>query len=67
MIEDGVSGFLHPPEALEAMATSAVRLLTDRELHQRVAHAACLRVRQEFCVERIVPMYEQCYRSTLDK
>ena len=66
VIEDGVSGFLHPPDALEAMAESAVRLLSNPELHGRVATAACRRVRRDFCVERIVPMYESCYRAALD-
>jgi N-acetyl-alpha-D-glucosaminyl L-malate synthase BshA len=61
VIEDGVSGFLHPPEALDEMAASAVRLLSDRELHARIADAACRRVRKEFCVDRVVPMYERCY------
>jgi hypothetical protein len=30
-----------------------------------VAQAACRRVREQFCVERVVPMYEACYRSLL--
>ena len=30
-----------------------------------VAQAACRRVRSEFCVERVVPMYEACYRELL--
>ena len=30
VIEHGVSGFLHPPGALDEMAASAVALLTDR-------------------------------------
>jgi hypothetical protein len=27
-----------------------------------MAHAACRRVREQFCAERVVPMYERCYR-----
>src|SRR5688572_8037230 len=65
VIEDGVSGFLHPPEAIDDMARSAIALLTDTPLHDRVSRAACQRVRQEFCVERVVPMYEACYRGIL--
>ena len=30
-----------------------------------VGQAACRRVREEFCVERVVPMYEACYRKLL--
>jgi L-malate glycosyltransferase len=61
VIEDGVSGFLHHPDALDEMASSAVRVLRDPALHRRVGEAACRRVRDRFCAERIVPMYEACY------
>jgi N-acetyl-alpha-D-glucosaminyl L-malate synthase BshA len=63
VIEDGVTGFLHPPEAVDAMADSAVMVLTDPELHRRMAQAACRRVREQFCAERVVPMYEACYQE----
>jgi L-malate glycosyltransferase len=65
VIEDGVSGFLHPPDALDAMAASAIALLTDGSLHDRMASAACRRVREHFCAERVVPMYEACYEQML--
>ena len=47
------------------MAESAVALLTDPERQREVGLAACRRVREEFCVERVVPMYEACYRKLL--
>jgi glycosyltransferase involved in cell wall biosynthesis len=62
VIEHGVSGFLHPPAALDAMAASAVMLLTDEARHRAIATAACRRVRVHFCAERVVPMYEECYQ-----
>jgi N-acetyl-alpha-D-glucosaminyl L-malate synthase BshA len=65
VIEHGVSGFLHAPEAIDEMATSALAILTDDELHARIGAAACRRVREEFCVERVVPMYEACYRAVM--
>jgi glycosyltransferase involved in cell wall biosynthesis len=65
VIEHGVSGFLHPLDAEDEMAASAVLLLTNPALHYAVAQAACRRVRSEFCVERVVPMYEACYRELL--
>jgi L-malate glycosyltransferase len=65
VIEHGVSGFLHHPDAIDEMAGSAVSLLTDDALHARVSAAGCRRVREEFCVERVVPMYEACYRAVL--
>jgi L-malate glycosyltransferase len=65
VIEHGISGFLHPPEAIDEMAASGVALLKDPALHRSVAQAACRRARSEFCVERVVPMYEACYREIL--
>ena len=65
VIEHGVSGFLHPLDAVDDMAASALAILTDQDLHTRIANAACRRVRQQFCVERVVPMYEACYRSVM--
>jgi N-acetyl-alpha-D-glucosaminyl L-malate synthase BshA len=65
VIEHGVTGFLHPLDALDDMAASAVRLLTDPDLHARVADAACRRVRDQFSVDRIVPLYERCYYGLL--
>jgi N-acetyl-alpha-D-glucosaminyl L-malate synthase BshA len=63
VIEHGVSGFLHPPDALDEMAASAIALLTDEAHHHAIARAACQRVRVHFCAERVVPMYEDCYRT----
>ena len=65
VIEHGISGFLHPPEAVDEMADSGVRLLTDAALHRSIASRACARVRTEFCAEKVVPMYEKCYESVV--
>ncbi|HEY6360309.1 MAG TPA: N-acetyl-alpha-D-glucosaminyl L-malate synthase BshA [Vicinamibacterales bacterium] len=65
VIEDGVSGVLHPLEAHAAMAESAIALLTDRERHCQIGQAARRRVLERFCAERVVPMYEACYQSVL--
>jgi N-acetyl-alpha-D-glucosaminyl L-malate synthase BshA len=67
VIDDGVTGFLHPLDALDEMADSGVMLLRDPEKHRAVAQAACARVREDFCAEKIVPMYEDSYRSVLDR
>ena len=65
VIEHGVSGFLHPVDALDDMAASAVALLIDPVRYRQVAQAACLRVRQHFCADRFVPMYEEFYTAVL--
>jgi N-acetyl-alpha-D-glucosaminyl L-malate synthase BshA len=65
VIEHGVTGFLHPVGAAEAMADSGIALLTDPALRARVTEAAVRVVRERFCVERIVPMYELHYQRVL--
>ena len=66
VISHGVTGFLHDPSDLKGMAASAIALLRDEALHRRTSEAACRRVREEFCVDRVVPMYEQYYRRMLE-
>jgi len=65
VIDHGVTGFLHPPEALDEMAESGVMMLSDPVKHRAIAQAACARVREDFCAEKIVPLYEESYRSVL--
>jgi len=65
VIDHGISGFLHPPDALDEMAESGVTLLTDPARHRAIAQAAWERVRSDFCAEKIVPMYEECYESVV--
>jgi N-acetyl-alpha-D-glucosaminyl L-malate synthase BshA len=61
VIEHGISGFLHPPDDLEAMAESGVALLTDPALHGAIAAAGLRTVRERFCAELVVPRYEAFY------
>jgi N-acetyl-alpha-D-glucosaminyl L-malate synthase BshA len=61
VIEHGVTGFLHPLADLDAMASSAVSLLTDRELSRRIVAAARESVCERFCSDRVVPLYEEYY------
>jgi len=65
VIEHGESGFLHPLNDVEDMAATSVRLLTDDDLHHRITLAARQRVVDHFCVDRVLPMYEDCYERVL--
>jgi len=65
VIEDTISGFLHRPDDLDGMASSAIALLTDPERHREVARAAYRRAHDLFCVERIVPLYESLYSTVI--
>ena len=66
VIEHGLTGFLHPPDAIDAMAQSAVELLSDDELHKGVAAAALEAVVQRFCSRVVVPEYEMFYARVLN-
>ena len=65
VISNRVSGFLRDPGDLDGMAGDAIALLTDPVLHRTIADAARARVRNEFCVDRVVPMYERYYERVL--
>jgi N-acetyl-alpha-D-glucosaminyl L-malate synthase BshA len=67
VVDDGVTGFLHDPDDLAGMAQSAIQLLTDEALCQRVIGAARASVAMRFCAERIVPQYESLYREVLEQ
>jgi N-acetyl-alpha-D-glucosaminyl L-malate synthase BshA len=65
IIEDGVTGFVCAPDDVAGMAERGVRLLTDPELHGRIAANASSLVRTSYCTDRIVPLYEEAYRRVL--
>jgi N-acetyl-alpha-D-glucosaminyl L-malate synthase BshA len=65
IVEEGVTGFVCPPDAVDAMAERSVALLTDPVLHGRIARAAAEMVRQRYTTDLVVPLYEEAYRSVL--
>jgi N-acetyl-alpha-D-glucosaminyl L-malate synthase BshA len=65
VIDHGVTGFLHEPSDIQGMAESGIALLTDPDLHARVADAGRRSVRKRFCRDLIVPQYEAFYAQIL--
>ncbi|MFA6292690.1 MAG: glycosyltransferase family 4 protein [Victivallales bacterium] len=63
IIEDGVSGFLTEPGDCRAMAEAVCRLLQDRELARTIGANGCLRISQEFTIQRTVREFGQLVRS----
>jgi N-acetyl-alpha-D-glucosaminyl L-malate synthase BshA len=63
VVDDGVSGFLHPPDDLDGMAASLVRILSDDALRARLGAAGRAVAIERFSASRIVPMYEAAYRA----
>jgi L-malate glycosyltransferase len=65
VIDHGVTGFLHAPDDIEAMAESAIALLEDDDLQKRMAAEAKRTAFARFSSEIIVPRYEQYYLELL--
>ena len=66
IIEDGVTGFVCPPDAVGEMAERGIALLTDAALHASIARNAAALVRERYCTDLVVPAYEALYRDVLD-
>ncbi len=66
VIDDGITGFLHDPSDTQRMADSGVRLLTDPDLHARVAKESRRTVQKRFCRDLVVPQYEEFYTQILE-
>jgi N-acetyl-alpha-D-glucosaminyl L-malate synthase BshA len=64
VVVDGETGYLAPVGAVDEMIERAVALLEDGAAHERLRRAAVARA-LEFSADRIVPRYEQLYRSVL--
>ena len=65
VITNGVSGFLHPPDDVAGMATSAIAILSDQAMHARMAAEGVELAEERFSANRIVPQYEALYERTL--
>ncbi|HSM08285.1 MAG TPA: N-acetyl-alpha-D-glucosaminyl L-malate synthase BshA [Gemmatimonadota bacterium] len=67
VVDDGHTGFLHPVGEIDAMAESALALLTDTERWARFSAAARRRAVDNFSIDQIVPMYEDYYREVIGR
>lgn len=63
LVTHGVDGFLEPVGDIEAQAARVLELLTDEELHSRIAAAARYTALSRFCTSLVIPMYEDYYRE----
>jgi N-acetyl-alpha-D-glucosaminyl L-malate synthase BshA len=66
IIENGVTGFVCPPLAVDVMAERGIALLTDPGLRSSVTAAAAEMVRTRYCTELVVPLYEDQYVDVLN-
>ena len=63
---DGVEGFLVPPRDVKTMAARALEILSDPAKREKMGMAARRRASTQFCSTKIIPLYEDLYRRTLE-
>ena len=67
VVTDGETGFLHEPDDVQGMVTSATKLLTAEAFYQRISMQSCKAVQHRFCANEIVPRYEAFYETVLSR
>lgn len=67
VVEDGISGYLHPLGAVQDMTKSALRLLTDDQLMANFRAKARERAVTKFDEKIIISRYEEFYNKIIEK
>jgi len=65
LITEGEDGFLEEVGDIPAQAARVVALLTDDNLHYRMAKAGRWNAGERFCTDRIIPQYERYYQEVI--
>ncbi len=65
LITDGLDGCLESVGDIGRLAARAVELLTNAELHEKMAAAARKTAGNRFCTDRLIPQYEKYYEEVL--
>jgi glycosyltransferase involved in cell wall biosynthesis len=63
VVTDGEDGFLTGVGDIQEQAARVVSLLTDDQLHYRMAKAGRWNAAERFCSEKIIPEYERFYEQ----
>ena len=63
LITDGEDGFLEAPGDIAAQAARVATLLTDDDLHYRMAKTGRWNAAEQYCPDKIIPLYENYYRD----
>jgi len=67
VVSHSKTGFLHPVGDVTAMSASAIRLLSDKALHESFAQAARERASTVFSEQTVLPLYEKIYQDALER
>jgi glycosyltransferase involved in cell wall biosynthesis len=63
LVEDGITGFLVPPNQINSLADKLEKLLIDTELRQRMGQAGMAKMSREFSVEAMVSRMTKAYED----
>ena len=66
LITDGEDGYLAAVGDIETQAARVTALLSDENLHYRMAKAGRWNAAERFCAEKIIPQYEKFYREVVE-
>jgi glycosyltransferase involved in cell wall biosynthesis len=67
VVVEGVTGFLVPRNAPEALTDRMLRVLNDPELARKLGRAGRVRVEEAFHVRRTAASYEALYQEVCDE
>lgn len=67
LVNDGETGCLCPANDVDAFVECTRALLTDDDMHRRMAEAARARAVDTFDIDRVVPMYEEYYADVRER
>lgn len=65
LIVEGETGFMRPLGDIDGMATAAARILSNDDVHQKMARASYERASTVFSREAVVPLYEAYYEKVM--
>ena len=66
VVEHGVTGYLAPLGDTETMGKYGLKILTDKELYEKMSEAARKRAREKFHTDDIVAQYEKLYERVME-
>jgi N-acetyl-alpha-D-glucosaminyl L-malate synthase BshA len=67
VIENGVTGFLADVGDVDTMARCAIDILSDETKLREMGKAARRSAQSRFCASKIIPQYEEFYRTVLER
>jgi len=66
LVTDGEDGFLEEVGDISAQAKRVAELLSNDDMHYRMAKAGRWNAGERFCTDHIIPQYERYYREVID-